>query len=475
VVDEYRELARVLHELQERTMRARMVSVGTVAGPLRRAVRDIARASGKQVRWELDGEDTELDRHVLEQLREPLVALVRNAADHGIEPPGERAERGKPEEAVVRVQAGQVGADVIIAVSDDGRGIDVERVSASAGRRLSDSDALGAIFEPGLSTAERVSGVSGRGVGLDAVRSAVDELRGRVEVRTRSGRGTEFRIRVPMTLAVVRCLLVRAGTDRYALPMHSTTTALPAPAGAVVAAEGRNALLVEGDAIGFADLSAVLGAPRQAASGRRTAVVLTTATGRYAFGVDELVGQRDVVVKDLGRFLPRLPLVAGASVEPDGGIMLVLDPDGLVAAARSAPQLEPQDAHEPAAPPPARVLVVDDALTVRELQRSILKRAGYDVATAADGHAALRALAERPADLVLTDVEMPGMDGYALTAAIRDVPQLASVPVIILSSRGDEEDRRRGLDAGADAYLVKRDFDASALLSAVRRLLGEWE
>jgi two-component system chemotaxis sensor kinase CheA len=170
--------------------------------------------------------------------------------------------------------------------------------------------------------------------------------------------------------------------------------------------------------------------------------------------------------------------VAGASVEPDGGIMLVLDPDGLVAAARNAPQHEPPEAAalEPAAAPPAaRVLVVDDALTVRELQRSILRRAGYEVETAADGQAALRALAERPADLVLTDVEMPGLDGYALTAAIRAAPELASLPVIILSSRGDEEDRRRGLDAGADAYLVKRDFDAAALLGAVRRLLGEWE
>jgi two-component system chemotaxis sensor kinase CheA len=475
VVDEYRELARVLHTLQERTMRARMVSVGTVAAPLRRAVRDIARASGKQVRWELDGEDTELDRHVLEQLREPLVALVRNAADHGVEPPGERAERGKAEEAVVRVEAGQVGADVVIAVSDDGRGIDVDRVRASAGRPLSDAEALGAIFEPGLSTAERVSGVSGRGVGLDAVRSAVDDLRGRVEVRTRSGRGTEIRIRVPMTLAVVRCLLVRARAEHYALPMHSTTTAVPAPAGAVFRAEGRDTLLIEGEAVGFADLAAVLGAPRPPARGRRTAVVLSTTAGRHAFGVDELGGQRDVVVKDLGRFLPRLPLVAGASVEPDGGIMLVLDPDGLVAAARAAPRLEPAELPEPVAPAPARLLVVDDARTVRELQRSILEHAGYEVETAADGPAALRALAERPADLVLTDVEMPGMDGYALAGAIRDAPELASLPIVILTSRDDEEDRRRGLEAGADAYLVKHDFDPPALLGAVRRLLGEWE
>ena len=264
-------------------MRARMVSVGTVAAPLRRAVRDIARASGKRVRWELAGEDTELDRHVLEQLREPLVALVRNATDHGIESPEERAARGKPDEAVVRVHAMQIGADVVIAVGDDGRGIDVERVQASAGRPLSDAEALRAIFEPGLTTAEQVSGVSGRGVGLDAVRSAVDALRGRVEVRTEPGRGTEFRISVPMTLAVLRCLLVRSGARAYALPMHSTATALPAPAHAVVSVEGRPTLMLDGDAIGFAALAR---RPRhrlrEAVDGRRAApaaVVLATASG----------------------------------------------------------------------------------------------------------------------------------------------------------------------------------------------------
>jgi two-component system chemotaxis sensor kinase CheA len=477
-VDEYRELARVLQDLQESTMRARMVSVATVAAPLRRAVRDIARASGKQIRWELVGEDTELDRHVLEHLREPLVALVRNAADHGVEPPAERAARGKPEQALVRVHAMQIGADVVIAVGDDGRGIDVDRVRASAGRTLSDADALSAIFEPGLTTAEQLSGVSGRGVGLDAVRSAVDALRGRVEVRTEPGRGTEFRVSVPVTLAALRCLLVRVGDARYAVPMHSTATALPAPDGALVTVEGRPAVLLEGDAVGFVRLADVLGVPTAAANGRRaapTAVVLATASGRHAFGVDELLGRRDIVVKDLGRLLPRLPLVAGASVEPDGGIMLVLDPDGLIAAARGAPRRAVTGHGGGAAPahPSARLLVVDDALTIRELERSILARAGYDVATAPDAEAALRSLAERPAELVVCDVEMPGMDGFALTRAIRAMPEHAAVPILILTSRGDEADRRAGMEAGADAYLVKSRFDEHTLLTAVRRLLGE--
>jgi two-component system, chemotaxis family, sensor kinase CheA len=200
--------------------------------------------------------------------------------------------------------------------------------------------------------------------------------------------------------------------------------------------------------------------------------VVATAAGRRALAVDDLLGRRDVVVKDLGRVLPRSALVAGASVEPDGGIMLVLDPAGLVAAARpdaDCPAPTPLDAARPA----ARLLVVDEALTIRELQRSILERAGYQVATAADAQAALRMLAEQPADLVVTDVEMPGMDGFALTAAIRDSQPLAATPVLILTGRADDADRRRGLEAGADGYLLKTDFDQAALLDAVRRLLGD--
>jgi two-component system chemotaxis sensor kinase CheA len=464
-VDEYRELSHVLTELRERTMRARMVSVATIAGPLRRGVRDISRSSGKRVRWELLGEQTVLDRHVLEQLREPLVALVRNAVDHGIEGPDERAAQGKPREGVVRVHATQAGGDVLIAVSDDGRGIDVARVRARAGQ---DADPFRAIFDPGVTTAATVTGVSGRGVGLDSVRTAVEQLRGRIEVRSQPGRGTEFLISVPMTLAVLRCLLVRAGDHRYALPMHSTATAREAGADAQVSVDGRPALLLDGEPVPLVALTAALGFG-DGAPFRGPAVILSTASGRHAFGVDELLGQRDVVVKDVGRVLGRLPLVAGASVEPDGSVMLVLDPEGLNAGAGGAPAPAPVARANGGAERAARILVVDDALTIRELQRSILERAGYEVTTAADGEDALRRLTEHPPDLVLTDIEMPRMDGFALTEAIRARDD--ATPVLILTSRAGEADRRRGLEAGADGYLVKSAFDAGALLEAVEDLL----
>lgn len=482
--DEYRDLARVLGELQEQAMHTRMVTVATIAEPLRRAVRDLARGAGKQVRWELAGEATELDRHVLEQLRDPLLHIVRNAVDHGLEPPEERRRAGKPAEGHVRIHAMQLGSEVVIAVTDDGRGIDLERVRERAGRpELSDADALALVFRSGVSTAAEVTDVSGRGVGLDAVRATLDSLRGRVDVRSQPGHGTEFRLSVPMTLAVLPCLLVDAGDRRLALPMHAAV-AVAEPPEPAQHAEGRPVVWIAGEALPATDLAHVLGITAAPAQG--PAIVLSATVGRHAFRVDRLAGQRDVVVKDLGGLVPRLPLLMGASVEPDGTIMLVLDPTGLIErtegrdlrratsltlAAAAAPDADDRPAL-PAAGGRATVLVVDDALTVRELQRSILARAGYDVLVAADGQDALARLAEHDVDLVLTDVEMPRMDGFELTQEIRARPRTAGVPVVILTSLTDDEHRRRGLEAGADSYLVKASFDEHALLGAVERLLG---
>jgi two-component system chemotaxis sensor kinase CheA len=477
---EFRELSRVLNELQEKTMRARMVPVATVTDSLQRAVRDLARSTGKTVRWEVRGEDTELDRGMLEQLAEPLVHLVRNAVDHGIEPADEREAVGKPAHAVVRLHAMQLGSEVILAVSDDGRGIDLARVREEASRRGSDASALGddealyLIFRSGLSTAGFISDVSGRGVGLDVVKQAVDAARGRIEVRSTPGEGTEFRIVVPITLAVLPCLLLEVGGNRYAVPMHSV---LVAQEGAVeaVQAEGKAVVWLGNQAVQLSDTAAVLGLPGTATG---PTVVLSGVTRRHAFRVDALLGQRDVVVKGLGRLLPRLDVLAGASVEPDGSILLVLDAPGLIDRARATRSRSVPSVAEAPAPPRAAagrrgtILVVDDALTVRELQRSILERAGYDVRTADDGVDALARLAEQPSDLVLTDVEMPRMDGFALVEAIRAQPSLSTIPVVILTSRASDEDRRRGLEAGADGYIVKSAFDESSLLDAVERLLG---
>ena len=477
-LDAVRDLGRSLTGLQELTMRARMVPVGSIVEPLQRAMRKVARQTGRPVRWDARGLETELDRNVLTQLADPLMHLVRNAVAHGAGSVEERLSAGKSAEMTVGIHAMQLGPEVIIVVRDDGAGIDTARVRAAAAvddrdvERLSDDEVLQLVFRPGLSTAPQVTDLSGRGVGLDVVRAAVDSLRGHIDVRSAPGVGTEFRIRVPITLSVLPCLIVRAGEQDFALPLHC-----------VVVIEGptqREMLLLEGVPVEVSALADALGSDRAqtpAATTHHEAVVIVAGrTRRHGFGVDALVGERTVVVKGLSGLIPRNDALIGASVEPDGSVLCVLDGAGLVEAAHAVSrQPVPDDGAADHRPPTPRqsLLVVDDALTVRELQRSILERRGYVVYTAGDGDEALTVLSNHQIDLVLTDVEMPVMDGFALTRAIRQSVHWRHTPVLILTSRATGEDHRTGLEAGADGYLLKSAFDQGQLLSAVERLLGD--
>ena len=484
-IPELHDLSRILESLQERTLQARMVPFGTIAEPLRRTARDLARSLGKAVELELRGQETELDRGVLEQVADPMLHLVRNAIDHGIELPDARLAAGKPRYGTVRVHAAQLGSEVVVTVADDGQGIDLARVRQQAGKAgdaldgVGDDEAIYAIFRSGLSTAATVSEVSGRGVGLDVVRASLASVRGRVEVLSEPGTGSEFRLSVPITLAVLPCLLVEAAGRRFGVPMHSVVSA-EAAGWSEDHVEGQVVIRVRDTILPVSDLAATLGVAGQgqAPASDSPAVVLASMTRRHAFRVDALLGQRNVVVKDLGRLLPRLALLAGASLEPDGSILLVLDVSGLVdrarwarsnGAGRAAPSPSPA---VPAPAGPASVLVVDDTAVVRELERSILEEAGYRVRTAADGRLALAALADTPADLVVTDVEVPNCDGLELTRAIRAQPALTGLPVVVVTSRSSDADRRLAMDAGADAFLVKGDLDRRTLLEVVGRLLG---
>jgi two-component system chemotaxis sensor kinase CheA len=498
-ISEFSELSRLLIGLQEGTMRTRMVPVSTITDSLQRAVRDAARTLGKDVRWEVRGEDTELDRGVLHQLADSLLHLVRNAVDHGIGTPDQRVANGKPAQAVVRLHAMQLGSEVVIAVSDDGEGVDLERVRQRAIRSGIDVDSLNdeeltqLIFRSGFSTTEFVSDISGRGVGLDAVRSSVESARGRVEIRSTPGVGSEFRIVVPITLAVLRCLLVEIAGQRFALPSHRVVLAQAEEATTLLHAEGRRMLQLNGQPVPVSDLAEVLGITATPAPGtpgpdtRRpgtdgpatrngpgTYVIVNGSPGQHAFLVDALVGQRDVVVKAFSALVPRLEVLAGASIESDGSILLVLDPPGLIERSRHAGSRRVDHARAPMAPrrKGGRLLVVDDALTVRELQRTILERAGFDVTVANDGLEALAHLENEVFDLVLTDIEMPRMNGFELTEHIRSHATLSNVAILMLTSLASDADRRRGMDVGADGYIVKSSFDEQSLLAAVDRLVG---
>jgi len=478
-------LDQVARQLDAEVRRVRMLPFAEACQGLERAVRDLAQAGGKQVELVVEGGRVELDRSVLEGLKDPLNHLVRNAVDHGIEPPERRRAAGKLPAGRVTVAAELRGSQVEVVVADDGAGLDLDAVRAVARQRgLADlpdgRDLAHLIFLPGFSTAPIITDVSGRGVGLDVVKQRVEQLHGTIELSSETGRGTRFTLAVPLTLTTIRAVLVVAGGQAFAFPTTNVRKLILVDLDDVRRAGGREVLVTEGEgapllvaalaeALGLA-VPKLVGAP---APGRRPALVVAAGERRMAFVVDELMTEQEVMVKGLGARIRRVRNVSGGTILPSGRVALVLNVAQLV---RSALGRAPGATLAPAAPaavPAAakRLLVVDDSITTRTLEKSLLEAAGYQVATAVDGADAWRLLQEQGADLVLSDVEMPGMDGLELTEAIRASPRFADLPVVLLTARASAHDKARGVAVGADAYLVKDEFDQKAMLETVAQLL----
>jgi two-component system chemotaxis sensor kinase CheA len=465
VADELDLGERLLDDLKGAAIGMRTLPLSTIVSPLPRAVRDLAAETGKQVELVVGGAETELDRAILEGLSEPLVHLLRNAIAHGIESPQDRERAGKPARGRLDLQAEQRGSIVVVTVADDGRGVSEETL-AEARRTGSLTEVL---TQPGFSTAPEVSGISGRGVGLDAVKEQVEAFGGSVEVHSEPGRGTQVVLRLPLALALIEVLLVERAGNVYGFPLSSVEEALST--GETLSLAGQPAIELRGRSIALADLAELMGATAPAQAPRAPAVVLTASGKRVAVTCDALLGKEEVVVKSLGPLLSSLSMYLGAAILGDGRIALLVDPAVLVRA--SAAPRRAGVSPVAAAPGAPRVLVVEDSLTIRELQRSILEAAGYRVQTARDGRDALTYIdRDDGIDLVVTDVEMPEMDGIELTETIRAHATCSTLPVVIVTSLGDDGDRRRGIEAGADAYMVKRKFDQHDLLETVERLVG---
>lgn len=480
-----------LARVRDGAMGLAMVPVHRVVAGFPALVREVSTATGKDVDLATVGADVELDVRVLDGVAEALRHLVTNAVDHGCEPSVDRVVAGKPRRATVTVSARQSGSTVVFEVADDGVGIDDDVLRAAAVRSgllppestLAGGPLHQLIFEPGFSTRESVTETSGRGVGLDVVRTAVVGLGGNVEVVSEPGVGTRFVLTLPVTLGVVRCLVIRCGTERYAVPLPGVLETVSLADAAVHDVAGSLMVLRHAESVPLADLGDALGVG--GIREPRVAVVARLTGESVAWSVDEVEGEREVVVKRLGDFLGTVPGTSGATIDDDGSLLLLVDLRDLATRWTGAPArrdpVEPDSAtDEPSATRRstasgagrARVLVVEDSIGVRELQRTILESAGYDVVTAVDGLDGASRLQHPPVDLVLSDVEMPGMDGFTLTRAIRQTRGWENVPVIIMTSRGDDADKRAGMDAGADAYLLKSEFDQHALVDTVRRLVG---
>lgn len=455
---------RLLGDLQDSVVQMRTLPLSMITSPFPRAIRDLASEEGKEAELAISGADTQLDRTILEGISETIVHLLRNAVAHGIERPEERETAGKPRMGRIDLRAHQRGGMVAIEIADDGRGVSAE-VLARAEEAGSLADVLS---ETGFSTAEQVTEVAGRGVGLDAVKRSVEGLSGGLEVQSEPGKGTEVTLLLPLTLALMRVLLFERGDQPFALPMTSV--------GRVVAVTdttslgNRPSIEIDGGVVRLSHLGELAGTGGTLPE-RPPAIVVESFGRRLAMVCDELIGEEEVVIKSLGAVLAGVPGYLGAAILGDGRIALVLDPNHLLKAPSEAIALDQSD--QTTERPPGRVLVVDDQFSARELQRSILEAAGYRVEVARDGREALRRIGENSDfDLVLTDVQMPEMDGFELLEAIRADEEYASLPVVMVTTLGDESSRKRGAEAGADAYIIKNEFDQEALLETIERLTG---
>jgi two-component system chemotaxis sensor kinase CheA len=467
-------------EIRDAAMDLRLLPVATLFERFPRPVRDLARAAGKEVRLVIEGEETRLDKRILDELYDPILHLLRNAVDHGIEPPAERVEAGKPEQGTILLRAMPRGRTVCIEVSDDGRGISIEKVRQAACDRalvtpgeaagLTEDQVLQLLFRPGFSTATQVTSVSGRGVGLDVVYSNVHDLKGVVRLENRPGEGATFSLEIPLTLATTRVLLLECGGVAYALPGALVQGVMEVDAAAARAACGQQVISWKGRTVPLWPLDAVLGRSQRPPAGNRLAVLVTNAGSTVGLMVDRLLDEEEVVLKPVGALLESARLVTAGAVLGGGRIALLLDVDAVVKAA-SHVRAGATGTTESESARRYSILLADDALTTREVERAILDAAGYEVTAVADGQAAWEQLARRSFDLVVTDVEMPRMDGIALTRQITSDPRTARIPVIIISSLAKEEDRRRGLEAGAAAYIVKSAFDQENLLDLIERLI----
>ncbi|MGA8428553.1 MAG: hybrid sensor histidine kinase/response regulator [Candidatus Sulfotelmatobacter sp.] len=479
-----RVLQRRVDDLVEEITQVSMLPFSALLEFFPKLVRDLSRDCGKDVDLSIAGGEIETDRRILEEMKDPLIHLVRNCVDHGIETPKRREEAGKSPRAIIRIAVSPKSADKVeIVISDDGNGIDLQKVrtasvklgliSSEEAGKLGAKDAAELIFKSGLSTNPMITEISGRGLGLAIVREKVENIGGTVSLETQPGTGTTFRMILPLTLARFRGIVVRAGAGLFVLPTRHVKKVLRVSPGEIKSAQNRETIQIDGRAASAVRLTDVLEMPRvnlDPDPKRKVPVlVLAWAGEQIGFVVDEILDEQEVLVKSMGKQLPRVRNIAGATVLGTGKILPVLNiADLMLSAVRIAPSTAPRRPRENTS---KSILVAEDSITARTLLKNILEFAGYKVKTAVDGADALQALAVQDFNLVVSDVEMPRMGGFDLTARIRADKRHAQLPVVLVTALDSRADRERGVDVGANAYIVKGSFDQGNLLEVVRRLI----
>ncbi|MEG3955007.1 hybrid sensor histidine kinase/response regulator [Microcoleus sp. herbarium2] len=455
-----------------------------------RMVRDLARGLNKQVKLEIVGQSTPVDRDILKKLEAPLTHMIRNAIDHGIESPQEREAAGKPMEGTVRLESFHRGGMLAITISDDGRGIDIDRMrqkiidrnlgSPKTAAQLSDAEIIEFLFLPGFSTAEQVTEISGRGVGLDIVKSMVQEVGGTIRATSQFRKGTNFHFQLPLTLSVVRTLIVEISGEPYAFPLARVDQIVKLDKSDIYVVEGRQYFTKDGQNIGLIAASHVLDLPEALSSDDAICVVaISDQSNAYGLVIDKFLGERDLVVRPLDPRLGKVRDISASALMDNGLPVLIMDVSDLVQSIDNllnSGQMRPVDvnkAKKAKGNARQRILVVDDSITVREMTRKLLQNRGYDVDVAVNGMDAWIAIRSNHYDLVLSDIDMPRMNGIELVKQIKDHPTFHLLPVIIVSYRDAEDDRIQGMEAGADYYITKSSFHDDTLVNAIVDLIGQ--
>jgi two-component system, chemotaxis family, sensor kinase CheA len=466
--------------LREKILQLRMMPLSSAVETFPRLVRDLSLSSGKEVDFILEGVDTEMDKLVIEKIGDPLLHMIRNSVDHGIERPEEREKKGKPRKGTIKVSAGYEGGNVHIIISDDGGGIPIASIKEKAMQRnlrdkeelsnMSDAEIANLIFEPGFSTSAIITDISGRGVGMDVVKgNIVEQLKGSIQTETTPNEGTCFTIRVPLTLTVMRILLFSVSQTIFGFPISSIREIIRVQKSEIIEVVNKKAIRLRDQIIPITDLKKIIKLPES--EEKEDAVILILAMGNEMIGVmiDSLISEEDMEVKPLPSHMRNSDLASGATITGKGDVVILLHVPKIMEKSKMAH--EGKKINRPIKKEKQRILVVEDSVSTREIEKSILESYGYQVDIASDGIEGLEKTQKVKYDLILSDIEMPRLDGFSLVEKLRSTEDYKHTPIIIVSSRDRDEDKRRGIEVGADAYIIKGNFDQSNLIATVQNLI----
>jgi two-component system chemotaxis sensor kinase CheA len=484
-------LETVSNELESGIQTLRLLPLSNLFSLFPRMVRDLSRQQQKEINLRIEGGDIPVDKQILEEMKDPLIHIIRNAIDHGIELPAERASFGKPRTATIRLKGYRTASAISIEVIDDGRGLDLESIKRTALRRgirteqelatMSATDLQELIFASGFSTRAQVTEISGRGVGLDVVRANIERLKGTIQVESTPGRGCGFRFKLSTTLATTYVLIAAINQHAYAIPIESVQTTLLVSPQDIFAIEGNQTITLDGQPVSLVWLADLLELPVKAPASptavdsasktQLSCIILQVGHERLGLLVDAVLDQQDIVIKTQSKLLKRVRNVSGATILGTGEVCIVLNPQDLIKSVHQASESSAIQELIEQSKAKQSVLLVDDSIPVRTQLKRILEGAGYEVTTAVDGLDGFNKLRTGQFDAVVSDVEMPNLDGFSFTAKIRQLKEYSELPIVLVTTLTKDEDKRRGIEVGADAYITKGTFDQKELLDTLRRFI----